>query len=330
MNTAAIDIIVLTYNQAAYIEQALDGILTQQISVPYRVVIADDMSTDDTLERIKKFERKHNLKFDYLTADKNLGMVANYRRAIHAVEADFCCMLEGDDYWTNTHKLQMQYDYMKANCDCLLCYTDCDIIDHDIPSNSVQGVFRTAHRELNADQPLLENLYQANVTWMLSRDLLQHIVLPDNCTDIPLVFMYEACLHGKLHFMSETTAVYRLHSGSVSSCVTNGHRGGYYRYSRNVFLLQVGYIPKFPQQDETRKIIFSDALRFVYPYACEIGDKEITDIIENYFADRLDLDVVKNMYGKIENLELKLSKLENSRKYRLGSFLLKPLDILKK
>lgn len=107
MNRPAIDIILCSYNQEAYIAQALQSILAQKVEADIRVIVADDSSTDKTPQIIQQYEKQSPFPFLYLHSDTNLGMHANYRRAFAACTGDYVAILEGDDWWhTDTHLSQ--------------------------------------------------------------------------------------------------------------------------------------------------------------------------------------------------------------------------------
>ena len=94
-----IDIILITYNQEQYIAQAVESILLQRVNddVQVRVIVADDCSTDKTLEIIKSYEDKSPFPFVYLSVEDNMGHVRNYQRAFAACVGDYVAILEGDD-----------------------------------------------------------------------------------------------------------------------------------------------------------------------------------------------------------------------------------------
>lgn len=50
-----ISVIVLTYNHAKYIRQALDSILKQKTTFCYEILVGDDASTDGTSEIVKEY-----------------------------------------------------------------------------------------------------------------------------------------------------------------------------------------------------------------------------------------------------------------------------------
>lgn len=117
-----IDILLVIYNQAEYIQQALDGIMMQRLEedVQMRIIVADDCSTDGTLDIIKTYALKHSAEWVYLPNEKNLGIAENYKRAIAATTAEYVAILEGDDYWTDANRLQKHIDYISTHADCVM------------------------------------------------------------------------------------------------------------------------------------------------------------------------------------------------------------------
>jgi len=120
---------VLAYNHQDYIVQCLDSILKQKGNFQLKLIICEDKSTDRTAEIIEHYisEKSSNLGnniiIEYLTTDKNLGMVKNLQRLIEACQGnDYVALIDGDDYWTNESKLQHHIDYMMANPECSMTF----------------------------------------------------------------------------------------------------------------------------------------------------------------------------------------------------------------
>lgn len=117
-----LDIVLITYNQAQYIAQALDGLIMQRVSpsVEVRVIVADDASTDDTLAIIRSYEAQSPFPFIYLPQEANMGHVLNYKRAFEACTGDYVSILEGDDWWCNPYHLQKHLDFLDEHRECVL------------------------------------------------------------------------------------------------------------------------------------------------------------------------------------------------------------------
>jgi glycosyltransferase involved in cell wall biosynthesis len=112
---------MLTYNHAAYLEQAVNSVLAQEFAHPYEIVIGDDCSTDATLVVARRLESQHPGTIRVLAAERNLGITPNFMRLLAACRAPYIAMLEEDDYWVDTRKLQSQFDMLEADKSLSCC-----------------------------------------------------------------------------------------------------------------------------------------------------------------------------------------------------------------
>lgn len=93
-----VTIMVPTYNQAAFIREAIDSALAQTYP-NLEVIVGDDASTDATPEIVAKI---NDPRLKYVRNSCNLGRTANYRNLLynHAT-GDYVVNLDGDDYYTD-------------------------------------------------------------------------------------------------------------------------------------------------------------------------------------------------------------------------------------
>ena len=115
-----------TYNHEPYIAQALDGFLMQRTDFPFEVIVHDDASTDRTAEIIREYEARFPkiIKPIYETENqysKHDGSIARIMAA--ACKGKYIAFCEGDDYWIDDNKLQMQADFLERNPEYGMCYT---------------------------------------------------------------------------------------------------------------------------------------------------------------------------------------------------------------
>lgn len=118
-----INIILITYNHANYIKQTLESILMQEL--PYydvEIIVADDCSTDNTVDIIKEYEASTPFSFLYLAKTKNIGYVRNYQQAFAACTGDYIAIMEGDDYWLTPHHLQNHISFLEKLPDSSMSY----------------------------------------------------------------------------------------------------------------------------------------------------------------------------------------------------------------
>ncbi len=126
-------VVIITYNHAKYIRQALDSVLSQKTSFKYSVKIFDDCSTDGAQKIIEEYEQKYPQKVRVFLSGKNLGGSGhgNGLRALASVETKYFCILEGDDYWCDNNKLQTQIDVLEADSSLVGCCHNTYIVQNE-------------------------------------------------------------------------------------------------------------------------------------------------------------------------------------------------------
>lgn len=134
MKNVQISVYCLAYNCIKFIERSINGMLNQKINVNYKIIIHDDASSDGTADIIRKYADMYPEKICAILQSEN-----QYSKGAHIydqyiapnIEGDYIAICEGDDYWTDENKLQLQYDYMEKHSDCSLCVHNTEICDLD-------------------------------------------------------------------------------------------------------------------------------------------------------------------------------------------------------
>ncbi len=83
-----------------------------------RLIVADDASTDKTLEIIKNQETTLPFPTTYLPKQENLGISLNYKRGFAACTGDYVVTLEGDDYWCSPNHIKKHTDFLEDHLEC--------------------------------------------------------------------------------------------------------------------------------------------------------------------------------------------------------------------
>ena len=120
-NEILLSVCVITYNQENYITQTLDSILTQKTSFPIEVIIGEDCSTDNTKKKCIDYVRRYPDIIKFFTSDKNTGMMPNFVTTLKACSGKYVAICEGDDFWTDSYKLQKQVELMEENPEVSIC-----------------------------------------------------------------------------------------------------------------------------------------------------------------------------------------------------------------
>ncbi|MEO8494985.1 MAG: glycosyltransferase family 2 protein [Planctomycetota bacterium] len=95
MSEQTIAVVLPNYNHAAHLPAAIESVLAQT-RPPDEFLIYDDASTDDSVDVIRSYARKHPV-IQLLEGASNVGVHAAHRRLFEVVESDYVDPLAADD-----------------------------------------------------------------------------------------------------------------------------------------------------------------------------------------------------------------------------------------
>ncbi|UCG42192.1 MAG: glycosyltransferase family 2 protein [candidate division WOR-3 bacterium] len=118
-----VSVAMITYNHERYVAQAIESVLMQETAFDYEVIIGEDCSTDGTRGIVADYSRKYPGRIRPLLHERNMGLhgMNNFIATLKACRGKYVAMLEGDDYWTDSMKLQKQVDFLERNSDFAVC-----------------------------------------------------------------------------------------------------------------------------------------------------------------------------------------------------------------
>jgi glycosyltransferase involved in cell wall biosynthesis len=224
MKHPKVSVCMVTYNQQQYIAQAIDSVLAQQTDFAVEIVIGEDCSTDGTRAIVEEYARRHPDRIRLLPPERNLGGKANFMRTFAECRGEYAAILEGDDYWTNPHKLQTQVDLLDKRRDWAICFHPAEIIyddgrsgasrwpEHwDKPEATLVDLFNSDFIPTNA-AVFRNKLFGAFPGWFST--LL--------VGDWPLHMLNAQ--YGNIGFVAETMSVYRVHARGLWSSKSHGEQ----------------------------------------------------------------------------------------------------------
>ena len=119
-----VSVVCLAYNHEKYIRECLDSIVNQKTSFKYEIIINDDASTDNTANIIREYEKKYPeiIKATYQEENQySKGVNITEEILLKNATGKYVAFCECDDKWTDSKKLQRQYEYMEVHPKCSMC-----------------------------------------------------------------------------------------------------------------------------------------------------------------------------------------------------------------
>lgn len=327
MNKTLVAIKCAVYNHEPYLRDCLEGFVMQQTNFPFVAIVHDDASTDNSAAIIREYEEKYpdiikpiyETENQYSKRDGSLERIMN--AAIEATGAKYIAMCEGDDYWTDPLKLQKQVDFMEANPEYGLCYTDYNRLE-DTMQTLTESMFerQKQYRPISYEQHLLKPGYLAPMTWLYRHDLMNLLSKANVYTDGTYAYMLEFLYNSKVAYIPQVTAVYRSHAGSASSPIGDK---ALFRYTIGVFRTQMHYTQKYSCTDALKNKVLIRGYLSKLPIAIMAEQEEFVQEAKTFMdAQDLDIDLIIR--------ELKQGEMKRkSYAYRLGKKLLKPISWLR-
>lgn len=232
MDDVLVSISCLTYNHEQFIEQCIDGFLTQRTNFAFEILIHDDASPDSTQNILKEYENKYPDKFRIIYRSENIHSQGyrslnrfNYERA----RGKYIAICEGDDFWIDSNKLQKQVDFLEQNPDYSMCFHDAIKLDE---TNNIINRFCPYRRDCDLTiHDAIHNWYVPTASIVVRKEIILNYK-----SSIPQIYSEDysiilKCIHaGRVRYINRLMSVYRLNSSetSMSSAMKN----------KNIFMLE--------------------------------------------------------------------------------------------
>lgn len=221
-----VSICCVTFNQEDYIKDALDSFLMQKTNFKYEIIIHDDASTDNTVRILKSYKQKYPDMIKLILQKNNQYSLGKevYPNTFNIAKGKYIAICDGDDYWTDENKLQIQVDYMESNENCTLCAHSFNYVDKN--RSIIESVNRYKHNTRCSERDIIigDGGFFATSSLMIPAKILKD--LPEyyyNCTVGDYPMQLYAMSKGEAHYISKNMSDYRINSnGSWTSNIYSG------------------------------------------------------------------------------------------------------------
>lgn len=220
-----VSVCCLSYNHENYIRQCLDGIVMQQTSFRFEVLVHDDASTDKSQQIILEYAQK------YPDIIKPILQKENQFRKGKGILGPFLCpkctgkyvaFCECDDYWTDPLKLQKQVDFLEAHKEYIFCCHRFSIYEQNY--NLYRKEYGYDFYKEGEDLEITEELFLKTwvtqmLTTMIRTDVFlktMKLVCDTYNTSRDVYLFYELLQQGKGISLNRNMGVYRWNDGGIA------------------------------------------------------------------------------------------------------------------
>lgn len=294
-----VSVLIATYNHEKYIRKALEGALTQRTNFKYEVIVHDDASTDHTADIVRKYEQKYPDKMRTIFQKENqFGKCHISSKYLYPqIRGKYFALLDGDDYWINPNKLQIQVDFLESHSDYSMCIHNAYRLNNETGKLQLLNTFPADGTYLQEQQILtgLGTNFPACSSYVMRTGLLWK--MPDffcqsNVMDYPLRQYYASM--GKVYYYAKPMSVYRVSiSGSYMKMVADDQS-----FYNNYTLEMIRFFEEFDRYTEKKyhEILKRKIDSDYYGYCTSIEQNEG---IKKAHEKGLDIERVTQYYKKI-------------------------------
>ncbi len=243
---------LITYNQAQYLKEAIDSILMQQVNFAWELVIADDCSTDGTREILLDYKKRFPKLIKLILQKNNVGAEKNWHKLISYPKSKYLAYLEGDDYWTDSDKLQSQIDFLEKNPSYELCFHPVKVLFENDEERQTIWPMLNGKTEFTINELLKENFIPSNSV-VFKRQKYNNLpsgIMPGDW----YLHLYNAQF-GKIGFINRVMSVYRRHSGGLWWDAYKDPDKLWLQYGIQYVVLYVEMLKLYGDNDEFKKTI---------------------------------------------------------------------------
>lgn len=228
MHQLKISIIIPTFNRANYLKHAIESALSQDYE-EIEVIVSDNASTDETPEIVKKYFK--DKRFNYFRNQQNIGMVANWRKALYEyANGEFFLILSDDDYFTNDQYLSKAANLIKNHENIVMVYADGYI--H----------YENVNKTFKFNLPFKKNIENGKKIIFTPKKITQqyHFLLSNVLFNRKLALelnsfsnnynlacdaelFFKTCLFGKVGIITDFVSIYNHHSANLVNKVTRNY-----------------------------------------------------------------------------------------------------------
>jgi len=243
----------MVYNHEPFLRQCLDGFVMQQTTFPFEAIVHDDASTDGSAAIIREYAEKYPdiIKPIYETENqysKRDGSIARIMDVAMHPNSKYIALCEGDDYWTDPNKLQMQVDFLENHPDYTMCFHQAKTVLSDTGEETDKNPalnFRSVETRDYYSTELFQKWMVPTASIVRRRNLYYRIKYPDNSPYGDIYVVLRCAELGKVRGFDRMMSVYRIHSAGVTN--SPGAAAKYIKWAPEHF---VALMKNFPKLDK--------------------------------------------------------------------------------
>lgn len=225
LSKPVVSVCCITFNHEPYIEDALEGFLIQEADFPFEIIIHDDASTDKTADIIREYVSAYpNIIKPILQTENQYSQkrFAFLMDIFKLCKGEYIALCEGDDYWCDKEKVQIQVDYLRQHSDTVISGHDAFIVDEEGNHVRDSKLPNSQKRDFKNDDLIFGKAWVLTMNWMFRNVDLDKLPEGSMVKNFDNFFLSLIGQFGGSHYHDDIKpSGYRIHPGGVWSMLSD-------------------------------------------------------------------------------------------------------------
>lgn len=214
-----VSICCTTYNHGDFIEETINGFLMQETEYTVEIIIREDASTDKTTEIVKSYAAKYPNIIRAIIEPENTYVkgVSPMQTCMTYARGKYLALCEGDDYWTDPEKLQLQVSFLENNPEYSMSFTNINHVDKN--GQIIRATPVKFKQDTYTHDELVPSVIPPTLTIVFRRNCI-----PEKTPEVYNVLKHKdgffkalISLSGPVKYFDRVTGHYRIHGSGVYS-----------------------------------------------------------------------------------------------------------------
>lgn len=280
-----------TYNHEKTIAKTIDGFLMQKTNFKYNIIIHDDCSTDKTTEILAQYKNKHP-ELVVIFQKENQFQFGRYPHIVFFskyIKTKYVVMCEGDDWWIDENKLQLQVNLLESNPTLTGCWHLAEL--RDATTNDFIS-YNINHKKFSKKNifKLEDNFFSMTTCTLMFRfDIFKKTIIklyPSQDHGIINGDTWQICfflLNGNIGYINQAMSVRTINGNSIwlGKNVTEDSRN--IRFAKEIINFPLEMEKLFTIYGKTSPFSFIEAYEKVINSAIKYNKPDLINSINNDF-----------------------------------------------
>lgn len=218
-----VSIYMTTYNHERYVGRAIESVLMQKTRYTYELLIGDDVSPDHTREVIERYRQQRPDVIRVIDRDHNMSheTPTNGGDLRSRCTGKYVVALEGDDFWTDEHKLEKQITFLEEHPEYIAVAHRCQVVGED--SRPIDEAYPQCDDENYTLSHLVSEIMPGQLATVMYRNVFKDDpLLTQALSPWDRMLYFALAAHGRVYCIQEVMSAYRhVVRGGSSFSATN-------------------------------------------------------------------------------------------------------------